>query len=246
MKEPSSASEEDSASESPSDRDGDGNSDSDNDSDANDKPTNSAARMRADKDTSDSADDGSDDGARPSGDKVAAEWDALRFEMLRLVTARSAPTDYESEDGTARSSTMGVSTAVSRLTMPPRKPHKGVVTTPMVFADQLTTVYQAIVDTGANRNFVDPTIPATLEIKVQHLERSRRVFLADNCTVSVGSYIEATIVLGQGFPAYEGRFYVFPLGTPPMVLGLPFCQAADPMFDWEERSIQPRPSEWSS
>jgi hypothetical protein len=48
------------------------------------------------------------------------------------------------------------------------------------------------------------------------------------------------ILLGQGFAPYTANFTVIDLGIAPVVLGLPFFAAIDPVIDWTHKRIMPK------
>lgn len=114
------------------------------------------------------------------------------------------------------------------------------ITVPVLFPTAPARTFSAIVDTGATRNFIDPSVCNQLGLVMVEDDHPIKVSLADRTKSQVTHYVLATLLVGEGFPAYTAQFYVFPLGPLRLVLGIPFCNDMDPAFEWRTRTIRPR------
>ena len=94
---------------------------------------------------------------------------------------------------------------------------------------------EALVDSGATNNFIDPVIVNRYKLPRIKLDRPRPVRNIDGTKNSIGNithYVDLKIQYG----AYEEmhNFFIINLGTDQMVLGYPFLAATNPPINWKE------------
>lgn len=116
-----------------------------------------------------------------------------------------------------------------------------VICTPVLLPVAPTRSFRALVDTGASLNFIDPSLVNELGLPLVPSETVPTVTLGDGRQAPVNHYVILTLLPGEGFEAYTAEFFVFPVGKPGLVLGVPFCKSHNPDLDWVNLCITPKP-----
>ena len=98
-----------------------------------------------------------------------------------------------------------------------------------VSASTSSSSYRALVDLGATINLIRKSAVSFLGLTIEpHL--GLLVTLADGKTMlSCSSYVSLSCTVA-GIP-YTGAFFIAPLGTQSLILGIPYLERENPMID---------------
>ena len=110
---------------------------------------------------------------------------------------------------------------------------------PVAVIQSNPVVTQALLDTGALRDFIDKTFALNSRLDIHPSKTRQTLHLADGRQSIVNEEIMLTVLVGEDFQPYKSTSMVAPLEIGPIVLGAPFFRKAQPILDWDTSTIRP-------
>jgi len=107
-----------------------------------------------------------------------------------------------------------------------------------VSASTSSSSYRTLVDSGATINLIHKSVVSFLGLTVEP-HPGLLATLADGKTVlSCSGYVSLSCTIA-GVP-YAGTFFVTPLETLSLILGMPYLERENPVIDWQAKTLTPR------
>jgi hypothetical protein len=103
----------------------------------------------------------------------------------------------------------------------------------------LHNTINALIDSGATKNFISPALVLQFRIPIYGLTKPKIVRNVDgtaNSNRTVTKYTSITILYNDQTTAHT--FYVIDLGEDHMLLGMPFLAATNPNIDWTKGAFK--------
>ena len=99
------------------------------------------------------------------------------------------------------------------------------------------SVYHTLVDSGVTINLIHKSVVSFLRLIVDP-HRGLLVTLADGKTVvPCSGYVSLSCTIAD--VSYSGIFFVAPLGTQSLILGMPYLERENPVIDWQAKTLAP-------
>ena len=119
-------------------------------------------------------------------------------------------------------------------------PRQKAVHAPVLIQSKTFTAnLEALIDSGTTENFISPNVISYFSIPAQDLPNPRTIHNVDGTKNSIGEVTQVTYLQIH----YQGKanmhpFFIIDLGGDPMLLGMPFLAAYNPIINWTAGKFQ--------
>jgi hypothetical protein len=121
-------------------------------------------------------------------------------------------------------------------------PRQNAVHAPVLIQSKTFTAnLEALIDSGATENFISPDVISYFSIPAQDLPNPRTIRNVDGTKNSIGEVTQvAYLQIHHQGKANTHPFFVIDLGGDPILLGMPFLAAYNPIINWTKGEFQGR------
>ena len=103
----------------------------------------------------------------------------------------------------------------------------------------LTSDLEALIDSGMTENFISPEVINHFSIPTQDLPNPRTICNVDGTKNSIGEVIQiAYLRIYHQDKTNTYPFFIIDLGGDPILLGMPFLAAYNPIINWTASKFQ--------